>query len=74
MARVAQITTVDMKRQQIMRVSLPEKIDEKDFGLIYKSVFERIKDLTGCACLSGVIDVILEERFQDIIEVPLTRG
>jgi hypothetical protein len=30
-----------------------------------------IKDLTGCACLSGVIDVIWEKDFDRVLEVEL---
>lgn len=74
MERYAQITTVDLKRQQLLRVAVPTKISAKELGIVHDSILERIRDLTGCACLSGVIDVILEERFQDVINVELPGG
>jgi hypothetical protein len=30
-----------------------------------------IEDLTGCACLSGTIEVIWEQQFDTVIEVEL---
>ena len=45
----------------------PEDIQAIDAVLI-KDVIE---DLTGCACLSGTIEVIWEQQFDTVIEVEL---
>jgi hypothetical protein len=53
---------------------LPQNVTGKEFGVLQQAVFDRIQDLTGHPCISGVIDVVLEERFQDVISVDLARG
>lgn len=73
-SRVAQFMVGQQKDRQVLRVSLPQKLTGEEFAIVQKSVFDRIQELTGHPCLSGVIDVVLEERFQDVISVDLARG
>ena len=45
----------------------PDEIERIDRVLIN----EVIRDLTGCACLSGTIDVIWEKNFDRVLDVQL---
>jgi hypothetical protein len=49
-----------------LTVSVPSKV--KDFGVINKSIIDRVGKLTGhTGCLSGGIRVIIEEDFSEIL-------
>jgi len=50
---------------------VPRDVTERDFAHLGKSIIDVIKGHTGCACLSGVIDVILTGDFIDPIRVEL---
>jgi hypothetical protein len=45
----------------------PDEIERIDRVLVY----DVIRDLTGCACLSGTIDVIWEKQFDKVLDVQL---
>lgn len=55
-----------------VRVLHPGKLTPDDMLRIDKIlVNDVIKGLTGCACLSGIIDVIWERDFERVLEVEL---
>ena len=55
-----------------VRVSHPGQLTPDEIQRIDKVLInDVIKDLTGCACLSGTIDVIWEKQFEKILEVQL---
>jgi hypothetical protein len=55
-----------------VRVFHPGKLTPDDMLRIDDVLVNKvIKDLTGCACLSGVIDVIWEKDFDRVLEVEL---
>lgn len=55
-----------------VRVLHPGKLTPDDMLRIDKIlVNDVIKGLTGCACLSGIIDVLWERDFERVIEVEL---
>jgi hypothetical protein len=55
-----------------VRVSHPGKLTPAEIGRIDDVLINKvIKDLTGCACLSGTIDVIWEQNFDQVLDVQL---
>lgn len=55
-----------------VRVLHPGKLTPDDMLRIDKIlVNDVIKGLTGCSCLSGIIDVLWERDFERVIEVEL---
>jgi hypothetical protein len=70
--RTAQISFGAKGDARAVRVSVPGRPSADDIAKIDKILInDVIKDLTGCACLSGVIDVIWEPRLEKMIEVKL---
>ena len=67
--RRAQIFVGDKNRN--IRVSHPGHLTPDDIRLIDEKVVGVIKDLTGCACLSGTIDIIWERDFDRVLDVKL---
>jgi len=57
--------------RQTLNVRVPRDVSDKDFARLGRSIIEVIRNHTGCACLSGVIDVILKDDLQDAINVEL---
>jgi hypothetical protein len=58
-----------------VRVSHPGKLQPAEIAQIDKVlVNDVIKGLTGCACLSGTIDVIWERNFDRVLDVQLGPG
>jgi hypothetical protein len=56
-----------------LRVAVRPKIPEKDFARALPNIYEKIKDLTGCPCLSGLVRVVLEDIPQEVVKVNLQR-
>jgi len=60
----------------MVRVQLPPKITQAELGvLINESI---VRDIvfrhTGCTCLSGTINVLIESVFQDAVQVDLSKA
>ena len=71
-ARSAQISLGTKADKRAVRVSHPGRLSADDIARIDKIlVNDVIKDLTGCTCLSGTIDVIWEQKFDKVIDVRL---
>lgn len=70
--RSAQISLGTKAEGRAVRVSHPGRLTPDDIARIDKILInDVIKDLTGCTCLSGTIDVIWEKQFDKVIEVRL---
>ena len=70
--RAAQISLGAKGDLRAVRVSHPGKLSPDEIARIDKVLInDVIKDLTGCACLSGTIDVIWEKQFDRILDVQL---
>ena len=70
--RSAQIMVGEKGANRAVRVLHPGKLTPDDMVRINKVLVEDvIKGLTGCACLSGVIDVIWEREFDHVLDVKL---
>jgi hypothetical protein len=73
--RTAQILLDKKGSTRAVRVSHPGKLTPAEIGEINKVLInDVIKKLTGCACLSGTIDVIWEKNFDSVLEVGLGQG
>lgn len=70
--RQAQIFIGEKGQNRAVRVSHPGKLSPDEIARIDQVLInDVIKDLTGCACLSGTIDVIWERNFEKILDVRL---
>jgi hypothetical protein len=69
--RRARILVGEKGTTRAVRVLHPGKLTPDDMGRIDKQLVEVIKGLTGCSCLSGIIDVIWERDFDHVLEVQL---
>lgn len=71
-ARTAQIFLGEKGDKRAVRVAHPGKLTPDEIARIDKVLInDVIKGLTGCACLSGTIDVIWEQRFDRVLDVQL---
>jgi hypothetical protein len=72
MARTASLHLNSKEKPTLLRVSLPPKITEKELASLNAHI---VKDIifphTGCSCLSGTINVLIESVFQDAVQVEL---
>jgi hypothetical protein len=70
--RQAQIFVGGKGQNRTVRVSHPGQLTPVEIERIDKVLInDVIKDLTGCACLSGTIDVIWEKNFDKVLDVRL---
>ena len=69
--RMAQIYVGEKGQNRAVRVSHPGKLAPAEIAQIDKQLISIIEGLTGCACLSGTIDVIWERNFERILDVQL---
>lgn len=70
--RMAQISLGAKGDHRAVRVAHPGKLTPDEIARIDKVLInDVIKDLTGCACLSGTIDVIWEKEFDRVLDVQL---
>ncbi len=71
-ARTAQISLGAKGQNRAVRVSHPGKLTPDEIARIDKVLInDVIKKLTGCACLSGTIEVIWEQNFDRVLDVQL---
>jgi hypothetical protein len=69
--RQARILIGEKGTNRAVRVLHPGRLTPDDMRRIDDSLVKVIKDLTGCACLSGVIDVLWERDFDKVLDVQL---
>lgn len=71
-SRRARILVGEKGTNRAVRVLHPGRLTAEDMIQIDDILVNKvILDLTGCSCLSGVIDVIWERDFERILEVKL---
>lgn len=71
-ARKAQIFIGEKGANRSVRVQHPGKLTADDMRKIDELLVNKvIKELTGCSCLSGVIDVIWERSYEHVLDVQL---
>ena len=74
--RMATLHLNDKQHPTMVRVQLPTKITQAELTtLINDSI---VKDIvarhTGCTCLSGTINVLIESVFQEAVQVDLSHA
>jgi len=70
--RQARILVGEKDSKRAVRVLHPGRLTDEDMRRIDDVLVNKvIKGLTGCSCLSGVIDVIWERDFEDVLSVDL---
>jgi hypothetical protein len=70
--RQAQIFIGEKGDNRTVRVSHPGQLTATEIARIDEVLInDVIKNLTGCACLSGTIDVIWERNFDKVLDVRL---
>lgn len=70
--RKASIRIDEKGSKRAVHVFHPGKLTAEDMRRIDEVLVNTvIKNLTGCACLSGMIDVIWQREFEQVLEVQL---
>lgn len=71
--RTATLRLNNNEHPTLVRVTLPHKISQAELStLINEGIVKNIVARhTGCTCLSGVINVLIESEFQDAVRVDL---
>jgi hypothetical protein len=71
--RTAKLHLNDKVNPTMLRVQLPHKITKQELSTLVNDAI--VQDIvfrhTGCTCLSGTINVLIESVFQDAVEVDL---
>jgi hypothetical protein len=74
-SRHARLELSNVGSRQVLTVAVPRDVNVSELGKLNTVIVDRvIKDLTGCACLSGVIDVLYQGHFERVINVDLQSG
>jgi hypothetical protein len=73
--RIATLHLNNNEHPTMVRVELPPKITQAELAtLINESIVKNIVSRhTGCTCLSGTINVLIESVFQDAVQVDLSK-
>lgn len=79
MSEIARIAKMRIQRDAdygsaTISVAVPRDIGDREFAVLHKPIIERIRDITGCPCLSGRVRVVLEDLFNEVIQVDLKSG
>jgi len=74
LGRAAQLQFERQATGFTLNATVPFDVSAKEFATLHDSLIKRIKDLTGCPCLSGQVRVVLEGRFDDVLDVNLDTG
>ena len=74
--RVATLQLNNKEKPTLVRVSLPRKITRGELSLLINEAIVNniIKTHTGCTCLSGTINVLIESEFQEAVRVDLGKA
>ena len=71
--RTATLQLNNVEHPTVLKVTLPRKITRDELNVLIneKIVNDIINRHTGCTCLSGTINVLIESVYQDAIQVEL---
>jgi hypothetical protein len=73
--RHARLELTNLGAKQVLTVALPRDVNARELASVNTVIVDKvIKDLTGCACLSGIIDVLYQGHFEKVINVDLANG
>lgn len=69
-ARQATLQLNNNEHPTMLKVSLPTKITEPELAKLTNHIVQNvIRPHTGCSCLSGTINVLIESVFQEAMHV-----
>jgi len=71
--RTATLQLNNRENPTVLKVTLPKKITRDELNILIneKIVNDIIARHTGCTCLSGTINVLIESVYQDAMQVEL---
>ena len=73
--RVAKVDVIKGATLTTLVVTVAHKPTTKELATLTTTIADKvIKDLTGCACLSGAIEMIFRDEFAGSIRVDLGSG
>jgi hypothetical protein len=73
--RTAQVIVQKGKARSTITAYVPTKVGTREIAALNEVLINKvIKDLTGCPCLSGLVDVILHDDLANSIDVDLSSG
>jgi hypothetical protein len=56
---------------QVLTATVPSDITADEFAVVGRQALGLVNRVTGCNCLSGLISVVIEDQFADVIRVDL---
>jgi hypothetical protein len=71
-SRHARLTLEKGESGPTLRTQVPLDLSEEDFVKVATSAYGLIHNLTGCNCLSGRISFVVEDVFNEVIQVQLS--
>jgi hypothetical protein len=74
--RVATLRLNNNQNPTLVTVSLPNKITQPELSTLINDAIVKniIARHTGCTCLSGTINVLIESEFQQAVQVDLSHA
>lgn len=71
--RTATLQLNNTEHPTVLKVTLPHKITREELSVLINEriVNDIIQRHTGCTCLSGTINVLIESVFQEAVQVGL---
>ncbi len=71
--RTATLQLNNLEHPTVLKVTLPKKITREELNILIneKIVNDIIARHTGCTCLSGTINVLIESVYQEAMQVDL---
>jgi hypothetical protein len=74
--RTATIQLNNAQNPTVVRVQLPPKITRAELSTLINEaiVNDIVQRHTGCTCLSGTINVLIESVFQEAVHVDLSQA
>jgi hypothetical protein len=73
--RVANVEVLKGRTLTTLVVSVPNKPTTLELVNLQTTISDRIiQDLTGCACLSGAIELVFRDEFAESIRVDIASG
>ena len=74
--RVATLRLNNEQNPTLVTVSLPTKITQPELSTLINDAIVKniIARHTGCTCLSGTINVLIESEFQQAVQVDLSHA
>ena len=67
--RHARLTLARGENGHTLTTRLPSSISQKEFGRVAETTWDIIYRLTGCPCGSGLVRLVTDEPFPEVINV-----